>query len=86
MTLDIDDIKVLCNDWPYGIDSRITHLVVWTKFDLEEDPQTGDLTPTARALIDQWVEKNIRNHVANDKVCITESAGSYGRSRITIGS
>lgn len=39
-----DDIKILCNDWPYGIDSEIVHLVVWTKFKLEEDPKTGRLT------------------------------------------
>lgn len=52
-----DDIKVLRNDWPYGIDERIVHLVVWTKFALEEDPETGDLTDAARAEIDAWVRK-----------------------------
>ncbi|TVY30408.1 N-acetylglucosamine-induced protein [Lachnellula hyalina] len=35
------DVKVLCNDWPYGIDGRIVHLVVWTKFVLEDDEATG---------------------------------------------
>ncbi|KAK3310070.1 uncharacterized protein B0T15DRAFT_388843 [Chaetomium strumarium] len=50
-----DDIKVLRNDWPYGIDRRIVHLVVWTKFALEEDPETGDLTDKARAEIDAYV-------------------------------
>ncbi|TIA33393.1 hypothetical protein D6C79_08974, partial [Aureobasidium pullulans] len=38
-----DDIKILFNDWPYGIDTRIVHLVVWVKFPFEEDPVTGDL-------------------------------------------
>jgi hypothetical protein len=52
-----DDIKVLRNDWPYGIDKRIVHLVVWTKFALEEDPATGDLTDRARAEIDAYVRK-----------------------------
>ncbi|KAK4105504.1 hypothetical protein N658DRAFT_122004 [Parathielavia hyrcaniae] len=52
-----DDIKVLRNDWPYGIDKRIVHLVVWTKFALEEDPTTGDLTDAARAEIDAYVGK-----------------------------
>ncbi|KAK4034281.1 hypothetical protein C8A01DRAFT_49300 [Parachaetomium inaequale] len=52
-----DDIKVLRNDWPYGIDKRIVHLVVWTKFALEEDAATGDLTDTARAEIDAYVRK-----------------------------
>ncbi|KAI2628956.1 hypothetical protein GGS21DRAFT_230619 [Xylaria nigripes] len=52
-----DDIKVLCNDWPYGIDKKIVHLVVWTKFDLEVDPATDDLTDRARLEIDAYVVK-----------------------------
>ena len=51
------DIKVLRNDWPYGIDKRIVHLVVWTKFALEDDAATGDLTDTARAEVDAYVSK-----------------------------
>lgn len=50
------DIKILWNDWPYGIDERITHLVVWTKFPLEEDPTTGDLTDEARTNIQRFVD------------------------------
>ncbi|KAL2165153.1 hypothetical protein VTH06DRAFT_449 [Thermothelomyces fergusii] len=52
-----DDVKVLRNDWPYGIDERIVHLVVWTKFPLEDDPETGDLTDAARAEIDAYVRR-----------------------------
>jgi hypothetical protein len=52
-----EDVKILRNDWPYGIDKRIVHLVVWTKFALEEDPETGDLTDKARAEIDAYVRK-----------------------------
>lgn len=33
------------------------HLVVWTKFDLEDDPATDDLTPKARAEIEQFVDR-----------------------------
>ncbi|KAK8138370.1 hypothetical protein PG984_001750 [Apiospora sp. TS-2023a] len=51
------DIKTLWNDWPYGLDKRIVHIVVWTKFDLEEDPQTLDLTDPARKDIDDYVDK-----------------------------
>lgn len=44
------DYTILCNDWPYGVDERIVHLVVWTKFELAPEPITaakphGDLTP-----------------------------------------
>lgn len=65
-----DDIKVLRNDWPYGIDRRIVHLVVWTKFALEEDPATGDLTDGARAEIDAYV-RNLFAEMPSDHVsCI----------------
>ena len=65
------DIKILYNDWPYAIDENIVHLVVWTKFDLEEDPITGELTPDARREIDQYVDRTFRARVAGDNVNIS---------------
>ncbi|KAI0175591.1 hypothetical protein GGR52DRAFT_319046 [Hypoxylon sp. FL1284] len=61
-----DDVKILCNDWPYGIDPRIVHLVVWTKFDLAEDPATGDLTDEARAEIEQYTQKTFGSRISRD--------------------
>ncbi|KAI1504360.1 hypothetical protein F5X99DRAFT_36936 [Biscogniauxia marginata] len=58
-----DDLKILWNDWPYGIDERIVHLVVWTKFGLEEDPATTDLTDEARAEIDAYVRRTFGSRV-----------------------
>ena len=52
-----EDYKILYNDWPYGIDPRIVHLVVWTKFELKDDPATGDLTDQARAEIEGFVRE-----------------------------
>jgi Protein of unknown function (DUF3605) len=49
------DYKILVNDWPYGIDLEISHLVVWTKFVFETDAETGDLTERARAEIEEFV-------------------------------
>lgn len=63
MTPTTDDIKILFNDWPYGIDSRIVHLVVWVKFPFEEDAVTGDLTDAARNEIDRYVDKTFRAQV-----------------------
>jgi hypothetical protein len=60
---DPSDIKVLCNDWPYGVDPRIVHLVVWTKFDLEDDPETDDLTPAARQSIDDYVYRTFKTQM-----------------------
>jgi len=63
-----DNIKILYNDWPYGIDSRIVHLLVWTKFVLEEDTETGDLTIDERNEIEEYVNKTFRTRVPKDQV------------------
>ncbi|KAG9194422.1 hypothetical protein G6011_04457 [Alternaria panax] len=52
-----EDIKILYNDWPYGIDADIVHLVVWTKFDLEDDPDTGLSTAESQKQIADYVQK-----------------------------
>lgn len=38
------------------MDKRIKHLVVWTKFQLDEDEVTGDLTDGARKQIQSYVD------------------------------
>lgn len=62
------DIKILWNDWPYGIDERIVHLVVWTKFELQDDPKTGHLTDKARAQIAEFVEEKFERRVGAKNV------------------
>ncbi len=62
------DFKILWNDWPYGIDDKIVHLVIWTKFDLEESLGTGDLTDRARAEIDAFVETTFLLNIPKDRV------------------
>jgi hypothetical protein len=69
-----EDIKTLYNDWPYGIDPKIVHLVVWTKFELEDDPSTGDITDKTRAEIDVYVDRTFRSRVPAEKVsCYVDS-------------
>ncbi|MCJ1428020.1 hypothetical protein MMC29_005927 [Sticta canariensis] len=63
-----DDLKILYNDWPYGIDTKIIHLVVWTKFELEDDPATGELMAPTRQKIDKFVERTFRSRVPGDNV------------------
>jgi len=65
-----DDWQVKWNDWPYGIDERIVHLVVWTKFDLEENPLTGDLTDEARREIDEFVKKTFCKRMKEGNVSL----------------
>ncbi|KAF4624883.1 hypothetical protein G7Y89_g13283 [Cudoniella acicularis] len=62
------DWKVLWNDWPYGIDPRVVHLVVWTKFELEEDAGTGDLTNRARGEIEELVSRVFRERCGGENV------------------
>ncbi|OQD87079.1 hypothetical protein PENANT_c006G10111 [Penicillium antarcticum] len=63
-----DDIRILYNDWPYGVETDIIHLVVWTKFELEDDPATGDLTPQAREAIEKYVRCTFCSRVPTDQV------------------
>lgn len=64
-----DDIRILYNDWPYGVDTDIIHLVVWTKFELEDDPATDELTPHVREAIERYVLRTFCSRVPADQVC-----------------
>lgn len=63
-----EDIKTLYNDWPYGVEEGIIHLVVWVKFELEDDPATDDLTPRARKEIDDYVKKTFCSRMPPEQV------------------
>ncbi|KAL4986103.1 hypothetical protein BDW68DRAFT_163943 [Aspergillus falconensis] len=63
-----EDIRILHNDWPYGLDEGIVHLVVWTKFALEDDPATDDLMPRARREIDDYVKRTFCSRMSPDQV------------------
>jgi len=54
---DENDFKVLRNDWPYGLDRGITHLVVWLKNVVPINEATGDLTTNSRRDISGFVER-----------------------------
>ncbi|KAJ5628884.1 hypothetical protein N7490_011112 [Penicillium lividum] len=62
-----EDIRILHNDWPYGVDSDIIHLVVWTKFQLPDD-SVGNLTDEAREAIDQYVRRTFHSVAAEQVV------------------
>ena len=67
-----EDLKILWNDWPYGIDARIVHLVVWTKFEFEDNPDTGDLSDASRAEINAYVERTFLSKIPRENVALTE--------------
>lgn len=64
-----DDFKILYNDWPYGVDTDIIHLVIWTKFQLEEDPATGDLTEAMREKIENYIQRTFCGRISRENVC-----------------
>jgi len=51
------DFKVLRNDWPYGLEKGITHLVVWLKNAVPVDETTGDVTAESRESINRFVHE-----------------------------
>jgi hypothetical protein len=54
---DPSDYRALLNDWPYGLDPEITHIVVWSRTLIPVDDQNGDLTPESRKLVEDFVRK-----------------------------
>jgi Protein of unknown function (DUF3605) len=51
------DYKILPNDWPYGLEAGIFHIVVWLKTRLETEASRGDMTPRSRELIEGFVQR-----------------------------
>ncbi|KAI0887463.1 uncharacterized protein GGS22DRAFT_109715 [Annulohypoxylon maeteangense] len=54
---DPSDYRVLINDWPYGLTSNMTHIVVWSRTVIETDPETGDMTPESRRTVMNFVRE-----------------------------
>lgn len=59
-----NDYKILPNDWPYGLDEGISHLIVWLKNRLEIQPPYGDMTPNARKQVEDFVEERFVKPIA----------------------
>jgi hypothetical protein len=51
------DIKILYNDWPYFVERGIEHLVVWTKFQIDEDEVSGKVTETVNQQIEDFIRR-----------------------------
>ena len=59
------DYRILFNDWPYAIEPDVSHLVVWTKFLLEDDPTTDDLTDQSRKMLEKFVGETFCDETEN---------------------
>jgi Protein of unknown function (DUF3605) len=58
---DPSDYRVRLNDWPYGLQPDITHIVVWSRTIIPTDPETGDMTPSSRAIVQSFVQRYFTN-------------------------
>ena len=57
------------------MDKNVIHLVVWTKFELEDDPAIDDLTPRARKEIDDYVKRTFCSQMPSENVrCVSVPA------------
>ncbi|KIW19266.1 hypothetical protein PV08_03560 [Exophiala spinifera] len=66
---DASDWKILYNDWPYYVEEDITHLVVWTKFTIDEDEQTGLVTPEGTRQIEEFIQRTfLRKGVTRERI------------------
>jgi hypothetical protein len=59
---------VLINDWPYGLEAGILHLVVWTKAQIPTKPDDGDLTPESQKNIADYVSKTFTKFLGEENV------------------
>jgi hypothetical protein len=63
---DPSDYKVLLNDWPYGLDPSITHIVVWSRTPIPVDSDNGDLTAESRSLVQDFVQRHFMDALGSD--------------------
>lgn len=52
---DPEDYRILRNDWPYGLEDGITHLVVWLRTPIAVT-EGGYMTEESRTLVEGFVE------------------------------
>ncbi|KAH7321434.1 hypothetical protein BKA65DRAFT_608686 [Rhexocercosporidium sp. MPI-PUGE-AT-0058] len=69
---DKTDYKIIYNDWPYGLASDITHLVVWMKTRLPVN-KAGEMTPESRASVEDFIDRTFvqemrKANATNDNV------------------
>jgi hypothetical protein len=58
---------VLANDWPYGFEPGIKHLLVWSRTPIAVDSDRGDVTPESRKLIEAFVGNHFAKQLASDE-------------------
>jgi len=63
---DPSDYKVLMNDWPYGLEESINHIVIWSKTPISTNEKTGDVTEESRRLINEFLKRTFVDRLDGD--------------------
>ncbi|RDW65417.1 hypothetical protein BP5796_10109 [Coleophoma crateriformis] len=63
---DKSDYSILVNDWPYGLEKGISHIVVWSRTPIETDEKTGDVTDLSRARIQDFIKRTFMDSLSED--------------------
>jgi hypothetical protein len=68
------DYAILPNDWPYGFEPGIKHILVWSRTPIAVDDTLGDVTSESKRLIEEFVESQfIRALAAEDGISLVEA-------------
>lgn len=54
---DPEDYRILRNDWPYGMNPGISHLVIWLRTPVAVTEDEGRVTDDSRELIQKFVDR-----------------------------
>lgn len=52
---DARDYAILLNDWPYGFEAGIKHILVWSRTPIAVDDTRGDVTSESKRVIEEFV-------------------------------
>ena len=68
-----DDYRILLNDWPYGIDPGISHLIAWSKNRLHDEEPDGYLSPESTTIVETFVKRTFVDRLVTARVADAES-------------
>lgn len=63
---DTRDYAILLNDWPYGFEPGIKHILAWSRTPIAVDDTRGDVTAESKRIIEDFVERQFVRTLANN--------------------
>lgn len=71
---DSRDYAILLNDWPYGFEPGIKHILVWSRTPIAVDATRGDVTTDSKRIIEAFVERQfVRTLAQNASIDIDDA-------------